>query len=543
MKSKPPLAEEEAIALFLTHAADARRGEPLAPNDADRVHLRTIVRLLDFNRAAIVLAAARASTSSPAEIAAALEALGDATTPDPEVRVKLARGEANRLGGRLPQAASDLEAVLREASGDPFAQAEAHRILGAVYRAQGRFEDALAHKREAVSLHEMIGDRPRRAVAHGEVGTVLMNLGRLREARVHHEEALAAHRQLGRRREEGVELSYLGVALHRLGLFEEARRAHEAALAIHVETSNVRLEAADRLHLGYVEHELGRFDVARERFEAARGGFRRAEDRALEGVTLSWWGALEVEAHAPERAGPLLQEAMALHREAGSARHEATTWRHLALHHRALGEAAEAARCLEESLAKGEGRVEIEHHAWTMALLGGERLARAAAIEMEDARTRRAIEGVALAAAAPASPRARAWLDEAPVGSRERLARVELERAAATTEGGARLLEVGPDARWFRPQGQDRVDLARRRPLRLALLLLVERRIAAPGVGVGWEEVLTAAWPGERVQAQAGFARVRNALAQLRKLGLRTEILTRDDGYLLDPEVTVQRVI
>jgi hypothetical protein len=43
------------------------------------------------------------------------------------------------------------------------------------------------------------------------------------------------------------------------------------------------------------------------------------------------------------------------------------------------------------------------------------------------------------------------------------------------------------------------------------------------------------------VRAEAGFARVRNALATLRKMGLRDVLVTRDDGYLLDPAVAVRR--
>jgi DNA-binding SARP family transcriptional activator len=86
-----------------------------------------------------------------------------------------------------------------------------------------------------------------------------------------------------------------------------------------------------------------------------------------------------------------------------------------------------------------------------------------------------------------------------------------------------------------------RVDLARRKPLRLALLLLADRWSSARGRGVSWSEVLEVAWPGERVDAESGFARVRNALAQLRKLGLRDVLKTRDDGYLLDPECPVRR--
>src|SRR5262249_15786860 len=148
--------------------------------------------------------------------------LDETAAPEHDVRERLARGERSRLLGRLGDASADLEAVLRDARGDPHAEAEAHRLLGAVYRAQGQPARALTHKKKALALFTTIGGPARRAVAHGELGTALAALGKLREARVCHEQALAAHRELGRRAQEGVELSYLGVTLHRLGLLDEA---------------------------------------------------------------------------------------------------------------------------------------------------------------------------------------------------------------------------------------------------------------------------------------------------------------------------------
>jgi hypothetical protein len=40
---------------------------------------------------------------------------------------------------------------------------------------------------------------------------------------------------------------------------------------------------------------------------------------------------------------------------------------------------------------------------------------------------------------------------------------------------------------------------------------------------------------------RAGLHRVQVAIGQLRDLGLRTLLVSRDGGYLLDPEVSVER--
>jgi len=55
------------------------------------------------------------------------------------------------------------------------------------------------------------------------------------------------------------------------------------------------------------------------------------------------------------------------------------------------------------------------------------------------------------------------------------------------------------------------------------------------------EGLLEKGWPGERVHPEAGADRVYMALSTLRKLGLREVLVSRDDGYLLDPRVPVTR--
>src|SRR5262249_29513439 len=155
---------------------------------------------------------------------------------------------------------------------------------------------------------------------------------------------------------------------------------------------------------------------------------REASDRALEGVTLSHAGALEAEAGRPEVAGPLLQQALAIHREVTSPRHEAITHMHLAYHHAALGEEDEARRALERALELGAG-LETETRAWLLALLG--RFGEARALRIEDALTERAIRLLDMAQAPIPPADARAALAEPRVGTRVRRAAARLEAALA----------------------------------------------------------------------------------------------------------------
>ena len=135
----------------------------------------------------------------------------------------------------------------------------------------------------------------------------------------------------------------------------------------------------------------------------------------------------------------------------------------------------------------------------------------------------------------------------------ERAHEIELARAAASVAGTNALVtatlaerasgsaretvpwRVGPEARWVAPPGQPRRDLTRYGSLRRALDVLVARRLDTPGIPTSATALLEAAWPGERIRHESGMLRVYTAVRRLRALGLGDALVTRDDGYLLDP--------
>jgi hypothetical protein len=79
-----------------------------------------------------------------------------------------------------------------------------------------------------------------------------------------------------------------------------------------------------------------------------------------------------------------------------------------------------------------------------------------------------------------------------------------------------------------------RIDLLTRPVLRRILGSLVAKRVAAPGEALDVEALLSAGWPGERVQRAAGVLRVYTAIKRLRALGLKALVCTAQEGYLLD---------
>ena len=133
---------------------------------------------------------------------------------------------------------------------------------------------------------------------------------------------------------------------------------------------------------------------------------------------------------------------------------------------------------------------------------------------------------------------------------RETIARVQLaalEDAASpvtTPSEPARSVTawgVGTDARSLRlPDGQV-IDLSRHAALRRVLEALVTRRLAEPGSALSADALLDAGWPGERIRHDSGMLRVYTVVRRIRALGLGEALLTRDDGYLLDPRVGFAR--
>ena len=103
-------------------------------------------------------------------------------------------------------------------------------------------------------------------------------------------------------------------------------------------------------------------------------------------------------------------------------------------------------------------------------------------------------------------------------------------------------LVVGADGRWFKTAGRAPIHLLRQRAMRLILDRLVSQRLDGDGAGLSVAAIFAAGWPDENIKAQSMQNRVHVALSKLRKLGLNDLLLSRDDGYLLDPLVPVVRV-
>jgi DNA-binding SARP family transcriptional activator len=84
------------------------------------------------------------------------------------------------------------------------------------------------------------------------------------------------------------------------------------------------------------------------------------------------------------------------------------------------------------------------------------------------------------------------------------------------------------------------IDLSRRKNVVAILAALARERRMKPGSPISADALLAAGWPGERMRAEAATKRLHTAIWTLRSLGLEGILLTKDDGYLLDPSVPAE---
>jgi len=420
-------------------------------------------------------------------------------------RLLVARGSAHGVRGDAHRCLADMERARAVAvqAGDRRLEAEALALTGVRYRQQGRFEEAWAAGSAAAELLRDAGEPRIEGANLAVMGLLLFELGRAEESRASNLRARAIFRAAGDRWSEGLAMANLAQVDQAAGDFEHAELAYDGAIERFREVGDGRYEGR---YLGYragLDHERGSLEAARAGYASALDLLVAYDMRHGEGLFRACLGALEAsEGHARESMEELERAADRLLPIEGPAFHAA-----LAVH---------------------RGHLDLL-------------LARQARARGDEARAV-VLEEAARARARPAPPLAASSED---VRFALRLLERSLAVRASSPPASPRpraTLRVGPEARWFEVGDAARVDLSRRGAVRLLLLALVERRLSAATSGsTTWEELLSLGWPGERVLASAGATRVRVAIATLRRLGLAGLLVTRDDGYLLDPRVPVVR--
>lgn len=375
-------------------------------------------------------------------------------------------------------------------------------------------DKAIAWASDAAKVFHEISDAEGEALAQGVLGQLEARQGRLDQARHCYQTALSAL-TIPSTSAEAVIRRLLGELHLAEGHSDRALSYLESSAALCRELGDRHGEGIALGKMALVEHDAGHSERAQQQYEIVIDlmgdqGFRR-----LRGVFMGFLGLLCQERGHLEASEKHLVDACDVLADGGDDVHLGLFLAHRGGVHSELGrleEARVAFAAAEDRLGNGPLRHVVELQ---KALL-------------DPSRAREIMESARESSGTSVEVRLAYSCVEAALsrGTSSPLSQEDRET-----------LVVEPTGRWFRPPHAEPVDLERRRPLRLIVARLAERRLDAPGMPTPWEGLLEAGWPGERVIPSAGAHRVRVAVSTLRKLGLRSVLLTVDEGYLFDPSI------
>lgn len=501
-------------------------------------------------------------------------------TAEPALRALLVLSNVAPETGPLETFVRALDPVLtatKDSGADPRLSARALHARGVLLLSRGDVRGGSRDLVQALAVARTLGDAALEARATAALGGALASRGDRAAAREHLQRAADAFHRLGDAGSAATATASLAELTHREGRAAEGEALAERALSIHRAQKDLLGEASDRLLLGRFAADRGDLSAARAHLAQSAALAREAESRKVEALATGWLGLvaqLDPAGESPsDRAphgvagGPSSGAARDLFEAAASALGamglvpaEALFTGLLGVALREGGAPAEAFARLgaaTERIASGGDDAHLALFLVHLAALDAD-IGRAAEAAATLARAEKLLERAPEPAILAIAGLVRARLD--PPRAPEALAAA---RALAPSSAYVRValacsdvasasaappppppddaLLVGPAGLWFRVPRGDKVLLDRRRQLAKMLDRLAEERASRPGGALGWEALLGAGWPGERVLPEAAAHRVRVAVSTLRKLGLRDLLRTTEDGYLLVPDVPAIR--
>ncbi len=507
-------------------STEVQRAQLVADRDNLELALETLLAspepgaqaeaILDLVRA---LERAQGNGAALARLADRALAVAGERHPARRVEVLRVRARAQRHAGDLAAARATLEAASALAAPDPAAAGALRVDLGVLHHQTRDIAEAERCYREALALHRAS------AGAGSEAGTEA-----LRDAGI------------------GRALGNLGALAHDTGRWDEARALYAEALEHLARADDLALQGRFLANLAVLELEVGRSAEARVCFEQATAALERVGDRRLLAITRGNLGLLDHQDGRLDLARAHHETALEILDEVGDPRSIVLAAARLAGVEALAGDVEQARARLADAelralrlgdpvtagvvaLSRGFVDVAEAHRAWSRGQ-----------VEPAKAHVERALARVDEARQRPADGPLVTRSDDARTVVRLLQAAIDSAVPSAATPAAppaGKQLRVAPAAMGFAPPGGAWQDFRRRQPLRRLLLELVEQRRRAPGKSVPAERLIEAAWPGERIAADAAANRLYVALATLRKLGLKEVVLSRDEGYVIDPAVEI----
>jgi predicted ATPase len=483
------------------------------------------LRAVDREQENLLVAFERMADSDPYEFARGLECLLALE------HLRAARGPWKQYVERLDRAIS----APGFGAMKPGVAARAFQARGRVRGLLGQFEGATQDLGRALELAIAAGDGRVEGTLLMRLGVLASNSGRFDKARDHHERALELFRDIEYRHGEGQAHANLGVLEGQLGELAAARQRFAKAQAIYAEVGDRRLQARTTGNLATLNQDDGNLDEALIYYGQAIDSLDELGNRRDAAVFRGFRGTLRQEQGDLVAARDDYDAAIAELRAVGDRPFEGLFTGHRATVAAAEDDVALASRMLTDAdmMLSGTGDtgagVALGIHRAHIDLAFARR-----------AQVRGDTEGVAARRQSAMERLAEANPPDQIASQRVRVASRILEHVLGVGDAdvgadAGDILHIGPEAKWFQVPGSGRVDLFRRHTLRRLLHTLAVRRAEHPGEGFPVDEMFKAGWPKERVASSAAANRVRVAVTTLRRLGLRDTLVTRSDGYLLDP--------
>lgn len=429
----------------------------------------------------------------------------------PELRV-----EALRLRGRMHSVRGSYEAALEDLrqalslSTSALARSRIQCLFGDVCLQMARFDEAIGWFEESAAYFEQVPELR-------SSGLLIRSILAEERAEVvrFEEQALEAARARGGGSQELRVLSQIAATASEAGEPERALEHARRACAL-----GEALQAREKLpyaHLMFGEslYILGRYEESVSVLQRAEALADEQLSELVRGSAVGLLGlvALEQGQHAHGQA--LLDQAVEILGAIGAVRMLSTMWAGLAYAAVLCGELGAVepavARITEDELGfGGMGALSVCVARILRALEQGDRTAPAALLRQAEA----IFEQTAPVAMYPAPLR--------------RLVGIARAEAGAWT--------IAADGSWFASPAGERVEVRGAQARILAHLTSIH-----PEGSATLPDVVAAGWPGERITDRAARNRTHVALSGLRKLGLRSLLVTARPGWQLDPSVSIRR--
>jgi len=208
--------------------------------------------------------------------------------PAQQGEILLRLGEVWQLTGKWEEA----EAIYRQAitlaqaAGQSQDEARAQSGLGYLLHLKGSYLEALEWLGQARATFEKLDDQPGLSATFGTMGSTYRNLGQMEEAVHYHTRAIILSREIGAQRVTATELGNLGWTYYLLGRLSEAIPCYEQSIALSQSLGDKQLEAKQLGNLGVIYMESGRLTEALDYLQGTLTisqeiGDRRSESQHL----------------------------------------------------------------------------------------------------------------------------------------------------------------------------------------------------------------------------------------------------------------------